>query len=148
MTEDTTKPNGILVSPDGDRLYVAQSDYAEDAPTELRSYPIRGDGSLGEFDVLHDFHPDRGVDGMALDAAGNIVACAGWPEGGPGPSVYVFAPDGETVARHPYPGEQPTNCAFGGPDLQTLYVTGDGRLYRAETDRTGHLGAPPVERYD
>lgn len=37
---------------------------------------------------------------------------------------------------------KPTNCAFGGDDLSTLYVTGaDGGLYRAETDRVGFLGA-------
>lgn len=57
------------------------------------------------------------------------------------------------LETHPFPADRPTNCAFDDPDLQTLYVTNyeknDGfieetaaQLYRAETDRTGYLGAP------
>jgi gluconolactonase len=141
-TRGTTQPNGILVSPDDRTLYVAQSDYDAEAPTELRAYPM-GDGELGEYRVLHDFHPHRGVDGMALDEAGNVVACAGWHESGPGPAVYVFAPTGRVLARHSFPGGEPTNCAFGDEDLRTLYVTdSEGSLYRARADRTGLLGAP------
>ncbi|MFB6173197.1 MAG: SMP-30/gluconolactonase/LRE family protein [Halobacteriales archaeon] len=141
VTHDTTQPNGILLSPDGTTLYVAQSDY--DGPLELRAYPVVGDAEVGEYEVLHDFAPDRGIDGMCLDESGNIVATAGWEDGGPGPSVYVFAPDGEVLERHPSPDPQPTNCCFGGGDLRNLYLTGgDGCLYRARTDRTGYLAAP------
>lgn len=75
MTDDTTQPNGILVALSDECLYVAQSDYDPDAP-ELRTYPIE-DRSLGDYDVLHNFHPHRGVDGMCLTATGNVVACAG-----------------------------------------------------------------------
>ena len=41
MTFDTTRPNGILLSPDERTLYVAQSDYVETAKRELRAYPIQ-----------------------------------------------------------------------------------------------------------
>lgn len=143
VTRDTTNPNGILVSPDGDQLYVAQSDYAEDAPTELRAYPIEGGTAVGDYVVLHDFHPHRGIDGMCLDVDGNIVALGGWAESGPGPTAYVFAPDGEVLERHPVPDPMPTNCAFGGTDLGTLYATGsEGYLYAVETGRAGYLGPP------
>lgn len=141
VTYDTTNPNGLLLSPGDDELYVAQSDY--DGALELRAYPVDGPGSVGDYSVLHDFSPYRAIDGMCLDTDGNIVATAGDETGGPGPYVYVFAPDGEILARHPSPDPKPTNCAFGGADLQTLYLTGsDGCLYRADTDRTGYLGAP------
>lgn len=143
MTFDTTRPNGLLVSPDQSRLYVAEMKYGEGNSRELRSYPILDDGSLGEYDVLHNFYPHRGIDGMCLDENGNIVATAGWPDSGPGPMIYVFQPDGRVLETHPLPTDTPTNCAFGDADLKTLYVTeSGGRLFRARTDRVGYLGAP------
>ena len=143
VTDDTTNPNGVLVSPADDRLYVAELRGGEGGNKELRAYPIREDGFLGEHEALHNFAPHAGIDGMCLDGKGNVVGCAGSEESGPGPMVYVIAPDGEVLATHPYPGTRPTNCAFGGEDRSTLYVTGfDSGLHRAETDRTGFLGPP------
>lgn len=140
MTTDTTNPNGILLSPSEERLYVAQSDY--DGDFELRAYPI-GAGSIGDYEVLHDFAPHRGIDGMCLDEDGNIVATCGHEEGGKGPRIEVFAPDGEILATHPSPDPLPTNCCFGDDDLKSLFLTGsDGSLYRARTDLRGYLGPP------
>ena len=137
VTFDTTRPNGLIATPDMKTLYVAQSDTGADSLRQLRAYPIDEDGSVGAFAVLHDFGPDRGVDGMRLDADLNIVATAGWPQGGPGPMIYVFAPDGQVLEQHPFPID-PTNCTFGDEDLQGLYVTAkDGYLYRARTHRKG-----------
>ncbi|MFB6170293.1 MAG: SMP-30/gluconolactonase/LRE family protein [Haloarculaceae archaeon] len=143
LTHEPMKPNGILVSPDGETLYVAQLDMDDGADKELRAYPIREDLSLGDYEVLHNFAPHRGIDGMCLDAEGNVVAAAGATESGPGAMIYVFAPSGRVLETHPVPGRRPTNCAFGGEDLRTLYVTGfDSGLHRARTDRRGYLGAP------
>ena len=144
VTFDTTKPNGLLISIDQKSLYVAQSDYDEESPTELRVYPIGDDGSVGDFEVLHNFHPHRGIDGMCLDIEGNIVATAGWEKGGPGTMIYVFAPDGQVLETHPIE-KPPTNCTFGDEDLKTLYVTAGGCLFRARTDRTGHLIYPRTQ---
>lgn len=143
VTRDTARPNGILVSPDDERLYVAELDRGEGNDRELRSYPIDGDGRLGDHDVLHNFNPHTGIDGMCLDDDGNIVAAVGREGVGPGPMIWVFAPTGRVLETHPFPGPRPTNCAFAGPDLHTLYVTGiEAGLHRAETDRTGLLGPP------
>ncbi len=142
VTVDTTRPNGILVSPDQRTLYVAQSEYGEHKLRELRAYPINDDGSLGAYRVLHNFYPHRGIDGMCLDSEGNIVATAGWNESGPGPMIYVFSPTGRVLETHPVPVDRPTNCTFGGSDLRTLYVTtASGYLLRAETPRTGYVPA-------
>ena len=144
VTFDTTMPNGILVSIDQKTLYVAESNSDRlDIDRELRAYPINDDGSLGSYTVLHTFGKDanavhRGIDGMCLDADGNIVATAGWPTAGPGPMIYVFSPTGRVLETHPIACTRPTNCCFGGRDMTTLYVTStDGHLYRAETDRVG-----------
>ena len=138
VTSDTTRPNGLLFSLGYDTLYVAQSGRNPDEKRELRAYPVRSDGSLGSYSLLHDFGAHRGVDGMCLDAGGNIVATAGSPEGGPGPMIYVFSPSGEVLETHPVAAERPTNCAFGGADLTTLYVTStEGHLFQTITERQG-----------
>jgi gluconolactonase len=143
MTFDTTRPNGLLISPDQKTLYVAQSEYGDDRKRELRAYPIREDDTLGPFEVLHNFYPHRGIDGMCLDVEGNIIATAGWEVSGPGPMIYIFAPNGRVLETHPVPGNRPTNCTFGGPDLTTLYVTvGSGDVYRTETNRRGRVWYP------
>lgn len=142
VTTDTAQPNGILVSPDRETLYVAEHLPGEANPMELVGYPIHDDLTVGEREVLHNFYPHRGIDGMCLDEGGNIVAAAGGAETGPGPMLYVFAPNGRVLETHPVPDTAPTNCAFAEDDLSTIYLTGgDGGLYRAETDRTGYLGA-------
>jgi gluconolactonase len=141
VTFDTTRPNGLVLSPDERTLYVAQSEYGVDRKRELRAYPVREDGTLGKYAVLHNFYPHRGIDGMCLDREGNLVATAGWQESGPGPMIYVFAPNGRVLETHPVPADRPTNCAFGGPDLGHLYVTsGTGGLYRVT--RPGRTGYP------
>jgi gluconolactonase len=145
MTFDTTRPNGLLISADQRTLYVAQSEYGEDRKRELRAYSIREDDTLGQFEVLHNFYPHRGIDGMCLDVEGNIIATAGWELSGPGPMIYVFAPNGRVLETHPVPSDRPTNCTFGGPELSTLFVTsGSGHVFRAATERRGRLWFPPA----
>ena len=135
---DTTRPNGLLFSLDYSVLYVAQSGRLPDEKRELRAYPVNEDGGLGAGEVIHDFGAHRGIDGMCLDEEGNIVATAGFRESGPGPMIYVFSPSGEVIETHPLNVDRPTNCAFGGEDLSTLYVTtGEGHLLRAFTERRG-----------
>ena len=143
VTFDTTQPNGILVSQDNRTLYVAESSYTRGIARELRAYPIKEDGSLGACDVLFTWGEDarglhRGIDGMCLDAEGNIVATNGWEVSGPGPMITVFSPTGRVLETHPVPASRPTNCCFGGPDLTTLFVTTtQGHFFRAQTDRVG-----------
>ena len=146
MTYDTTRPNGILVSPDQKMPYVAESNPDPGRRRELRGYPIREDGGLGRYSVLYDFSPHRGIDGMCLDIEGNIVATAGWRESGPGPMIYVLSPLGDVLETHPLPADRPTNCTFGASDLRSLYVTtSDGYLFRARTERQGWLLYPPLQ---
>jgi gluconolactonase len=143
VTFDTTQPNGILVSQDNRTLYVAESSYTIGVPRQLRAYPIREDGSLGAYDALFTWGDDargvhRGIDGMCLDAEGNIIATAGWEVSGPGPMLYVFSPTGRVLETHPVAANRPTNVCFGGPDLTTVFVTStQGHFFKAPTSRVG-----------
>jgi gluconolactonase len=149
LTFDTTRPNGLLLSPDEQTLYVAQSDYNPGSVRQLRAYPIQADGSLGACTVLHDFGDARGIDGMCWDESNQIVATCGWELSGPGSRIAVFSTDGTVIEEHPVPEGRPTNCAFGGENLTDLYVTTlVGHLYRvANTGRRGILAAPAQRPY-
>ena len=148
VTFDTTRPNGLLFSLDYKTLYVAQSGREKTEARQLRAYPVKPDKTLGRGEILHDFGENRGIDGMRLDTEGHVIATAGWEIGGPGPLIYVFAPSGEVIKTHPVPCTRPTNCAFGGDDLTTLYVTTiEGFLFRAPTEHTGRpLYRGPVKK--
>jgi gluconolactonase len=148
MTYDTTSPRAVLLSPAEDVLYVADGEPREGQGRELRAYPVRADGSLGRHWALHTFGkdyrgPHRGIEGMCLDADGNIVACGGWRESGPGPAVTVFAPSGAVLETHPLPADRPNKCCFGGRDLNLVFVTtAQGELYQARADRRGYRKRP------
>ena len=137
LTYDTVSPRAVLLSPDQKTLYVSDGEPREGQRRELRAYPIHDDGTLDHPAVLHTFGSDhrghhRGIEGMCLDAEGNIVAVGGWHRSGPGPLVHVFAPNGALLESHPIPADLPNKCCFGGPELDTLYVTtGSGQLFRA-----------------
>jgi len=135
-TFDTDRPNGVLLSKDSGRLYVANSPHNFDNPDirrELRSYKINDDFNLGPYEVLHDFGPHRGIDGMTLDNKGNIVATAGFEASGPGPMIYHFDPEGRVIQTFEAPENAPTNCTFGGDERDVLYVTfATGAVYALE----------------
>jgi len=139
LTYDTVSPRALLLSPDETTLYVADGEPREGPRRELRAYPIRADGTLDHPIVLQTFGadhrgPHRGIEGMCLDADGNVVAVGGALRAGPGPLVTVYAPSGAVIESHPFPADVPNRCCFGGPRLDTLYVTtGGGHLYRAAT---------------
>ena len=145
VTSDTNKPNGVLLSPDQKTLFVAESPKAKYQRRELRAYPILDNGMLGDYSILHDFGSHRGIDGMSMTVSGLIIACAGSKKSGPGPMIYVFTQTGRVVFTLRTPDDMPTNCAFGGSALDTLFVTfGTGSLYAIpNTGMRGHLAYPP-----
>jgi gluconolactonase len=147
MTEDTANPRAVLLSPDETTVYVAESGTRAAEHRELRAYPVLDDRTLGTAVVLAVFGADyrgvhRGIEGMCLDSAGNIVAVGGWRRSGPGPMAAVFSPAGLVLESHALPSDMPMKCGFGGIGLDMLYVTtGEGLLLRARD--IGRSGAPP-----
>src|SRR5690606_35914739 len=121
-------------------LYVADGDIERGDVCQLLAYEVNAHGSVGPSTSLLVFTAvDRGIEGMCLDAEGNIIACAGWNKGVAGPMIHVVTPQGTIVESHPAPADLPMRCAFGDADLASLYLTcGDGALYRArDTGRRG-----------
>ena len=109
-------PNGIIVSPDDSRLYVAAS-----GTNNILRYKLNADGSFGPKEIFHQFHNPKGKgepDGMAWDERGNLYV-AHWGSW----SVRVLNPKGEQIRKIDVPGEHVTNVCFGGPDGKTLYIT-------------------------
>lgn len=104
-------PNTLSVSPNGRRIYIAdsrlQTIFAHD---------------MADLSKIEAFAHTRGVpaspDGSAVDAQGYLwnAQWGGW-------RIARYAPDGRIERTIQMPVQQPTSCAFGGPDMTTLFVT-------------------------
>ncbi len=137
ITFDTLAPRAILLSDDEKTLYVSECPTRAEGMRELRAYPVHDDGTVGKPTVLMSFGadhrgPQRGIEGLCADGAGNLIACGGSASSGAGPAIYVFSPDGRLAGVSPFPGDLPNRCCFGGKDRATLFVTtGDVAELRA-----------------
>ena len=112
---DMTISNGLAWSPDGRTMYHA------DTPTRMiRAFDYdTATGTPSSPRVLAQFHGDTDrPDGGAVDSEGNY-----WTAFYRGGKIVKIAPSGKTLAEYAVPAMCPTMCAFGGPDLRTLYVT-------------------------
>ena len=131
-------PNGVGLAPDGERLYVAETQTARlwafdlSGPGEIarHSWPPSPNGGL----LLHNAMGYQLFDSLAVDADGG-VCIATIMNGG----VTVVAPDGRLLEHVAMPDLYTTNICFGGPELRTAYVTlsGTGRLVAMPWPRPG-----------
>jgi gluconolactonase len=131
LVKDLKAPNGIGLSPDGRTLYVGQSD--PDRPVVM-AYDLAADGTVANGRVLFDTKPLRAQgpgapDGMKVDQHGNIFTT------GPG-GVLVLTPAGRHLGTI-LTGVPTANCAFGGPDGSTLFITANDKLCRIRTKTKG-----------
>jgi gluconolactonase len=156
LATDILRPNGIEVSPDGKRLYVAASNSPTlpanpNGPAQDRFglsrggvvvYDLDSNGSISNGRLFYR-NDDFGADGMAMDTDGNLyVALHNGNPKEPKGAVVVLAPDGTVLMTRPAAdGVAPTNLGFGrGRDANLLYMTSGFRwgLYRIKTERRGH----------
>lgn len=106
------KPNGIVGTPDGRWLYVADI-----AAGKTYRYAIQPDGSLSDRQLF----VSMGSDGMTLDEQGNVYLT--------GKGVFVFNPAGVQVAHIPVPEDWTANLCFGGRGKRTLFITASKGVY-------------------
>jgi len=136
LNTTASKPNGLVVSPDGKTLYVADNGPKRRALIALN---LDAAGDVSKPKVLKSFGEGRGIDGMTVTVDGKIVATAG---AGPLAGIYIYEPDGTPVGFIATP-ETPANVEFGGPERKTLYIMAGVSLYRIETTLTGFQLWPP-----
>jgi sugar lactone lactonase YvrE len=115
LMDKVTLGNGIDWSPDGTRMYFADSGKQR---VYWFAFDPLGD-AIGQPRVFVEVAEEDGMpDGLTVDAAGDLwVALYG------GGRLHRYAPDGVLREVVNVPVAYPTSCAFGGPDLKTLIVT-------------------------
>jgi gluconolactonase len=143
--KEIQRPNGIAITPDDKTLYVIDSHPKPGGNRKIWAFDVAANGSLSKQRLVYDFGKGRGGDGMRLDVNGNLWVAAGISViRGPGetldnpPGIYVISPQGKLLGRMPVPENLITNCAFGGPDRKTLFVTAGKTVYRIPTMVAGY----------
>lgn len=141
---DIQRPNGIALSPDEQTLYLVDSCPVMGGNRKIWAFDLSAEGTVSGQRVVFDFAPGRGGDGMAVDQQGRLYIAAGIrrPRGphetaDVPPGIWVIEPDGTLLGRIPVPEDVLTNVTFGGPDLQTLYITAGKTLFQTRVSAPG-----------
>jgi gluconolactonase len=135
VREGMVTPNGVGLSPDEKTVYVAETH-----TSRVWGFDIAGPGEISApadmwtpGRVLGPLPGYQMLDSLAVEASGK-VCCATLVNGG----ITAFDPAGG-FEHYPFPDPLITNICFGGPDMQTAWVTasGTGKLYRCRWPRPG-----------
>ena len=120
VATDLRQPNGLIGTPDGKTLYVADI-----GARQTFAYTVQPDGPL----TGKRLFCTMGSDGMTLDERGNVYLT--------GRGVTVFNPAGEKIAEIPIPEGWTANVTFGGPDRDILFVTASKAVYTVKMQVKG-----------
>src|SRR6266550_7037092 len=112
VATDLKQPNGIIGTPDGKTLYVADI-----GAGKTHGYRIEPDGSVAQKKLFCEM----GSDGMTIDGEGNIYLT--------GKGVSVFASSGKKIEQIDVAEAWTANVCFGGKDRQTLFITASKGFY-------------------
>jgi gluconolactonase len=136
-------PNGVRLSPDESLLLVADT-----ASKWVWSFQVQKDGSLANGEAFYHLElPDdvdrgmlrSGADGMTLDREGYLYVATKL-------GIQVCDQPGRVVGIISYPqAGDASNLVFGGPDLQTLYLTDGDKVYRRKLRRKGYFPWQPLK---
>jgi enterochelin esterase family protein len=136
VDQGITSPGGLALTPDGGTLVVGDV-----GGRHLYALRVRGDGDL---DAKEDYFPLRlrgappsGNGGVTADAAGRVYATTR-------DGVQAFDPTGRLIGvlTHPEPGAAMGGVAFGGADLDRLYVACGGKVYVRKVQAKGVAAKP------
>lgn len=129
VVDDFERPNGLVLTDDGQHLLIDDTDRHQ-----VRIFDLGADGKVSNGRVFADVTYGDIVgrpDGMKLDSQGNLYVTANTANG-----VWVYAPDGTLLGFIGVP-EGPANCAWGGPDNRTLFITACTGVYRLQMKVAG-----------
>jgi gluconolactonase len=156
LGREVERANGVLVSADDRYLYVADNNNNTDGGArKLWRFGLKKDGAvdLESKKLLYDWGKGRGPDGLKQDREGRLYVAAGLNK--PNPpfepddtvkgGIYVLSPEGKLLTFLAVPRDEVTNCAFGGDDLRTLYITAGGTLYSIRTTTPGRVVWPAAK---
>lgn len=112
VDETLVQPNGLVGSPDGKKLFVA-----DPGAKKTYVYDIQKDGTLANKKLF----AEAGSDGMTIDNQGNIYVT--------GRGVTVFDKNGTEIAQIPVPAGWTANVCFGGKNRDILFITASDAVY-------------------
>lgn len=112
VVDDYQQPNGLIGTPDGKILYVADI-----RGGRTYAFDVQPDGSLTNRRLFCEL----GSDGMTIDSHGNVYLT--------GKGVSVFDKTGKQIRHIAVPERWTANICFGGPDKDTLFITASQGLY-------------------
>lgn len=115
VVDSLQRPNGIVGTPDGKYLYVADI-----KGNKTYRYAINKNGTLSQPQLF----VNMGSDGITLDNKGNVYLT--------GKGVTVFNSQGQQIAHIPIPEKWTANVAFGGKHRNTLFITASEAIYVLE----------------
>lgn len=114
------RPNGIIGTPDGKIIYVADI-----GDNKIYKFKIRKNGKLSKRELF----VEMGSDGMTIDEAGNIYLT--------GKGVTIFNPEGIKIGHIEVPEKWTANVCFGGVDMNILFITASESLYSIKMNVSG-----------
>jgi gluconolactonase len=120
VADDYTRPNGMIGTPDGKTLYIADA-----GAGKTYRYTVNPGGELADKTLF----VERGSDGMTIDNRGNVYLTN---QG----AVWVYNRTGKLVQKIEMP-KGPSNVTFGGADFQTLFITARDSVYTLQMNTRG-----------
>jgi gluconolactonase len=123
VAEDLVQPNGIVGTPDGKKLFVADI-----GANKTWSYSVSKDGTLSEKTLFCEM----GSDGMTIDSKGNIYLT--------GKGVTIFDKNGKKIGNIAVPESWTANVCFGDKDMKSLFITASKGFYRIRLKVKGTRG--------
>jgi gluconolactonase len=121
LVSDLEKPNGLAFSPDEKVLYVTYSERQE-----IRAFDVKPDGTLVNGRVFANTNTQEDLafpDGLKVDINGNLYVASNTN------GISVYDKTGKHLGTI-FTNERTVNCAFGGPENKTLFITALTSVYR------------------